>query len=308
MTMPLGSVEEYDEEINPAQFTIPTMPVHVVSSDAAPGRQIAAEHGYWRTYLISPNLNAQSATPGAVRIANRSLRRRRLLIAVNGVISNSNATSSQELTPANPAAGADFIYTNSTAFAQTVLSVRFTFTADAVVANRFLSVQWKDSAGNIIAQVSNGSAVVASTSTQVNLYQGASNAWSAASGAATGGIPTSVAIPPGGTFTIHTSGIDPGDQLSAIVLVLAVASQATTDGVVVGNAGVICSGQPMTPLQGIGAGYIQTGQSLRWECQQELWAAYPASNVGNVVISVCDEAYASDPKDHEHKEEVGENT
>lgn len=287
MTMPWGSAEEPNDLLT----EIPSQPVHVVSWGTRPNRSVATEFGNWRTFLIANVVNSNiSATPGAVRICNRNLRRRRARIVVNA---STSATGTTEVTPGNPAAGTDFTYTNDTGVPQLVQACRFTFTADAVVANRFLSVQWKDSSGTIITQLSNGQAVVANTNTTVSLFQGYNAAWSAANGSASGPLPSSLTIPPDGTFVIHAVGDDAGDQFSGIVIELSGATQSSADGVIIGNPQFINSGLAMTPGN-IGAGFLSIGDSESWECQQELWAAFPSTNVGPVLVSVCDEVYASD--------------
>lgn len=154
MTMPWGSTEEPDV----IEVAHQSIPVHVVSSDAKPGRSLAAEFGRWRTVLISNVTNQTSVTPGAVRIASRSLRRHRVHIIVNGTV----------------------------------------------------------------------------------------------------------------------------------------VAQPSIDGVIVGSRDEINSGMPAVPGQ-LG-GYLQIGDSVRWEVQAELWACYPVTNVSPVYVTVCDEVYASDPE------------
>jgi hypothetical protein len=97
MTMPLGSAEEpmvnlYEPEVQR---------VHVVSSDARPGKTTAAEYGYIHTFVVSNQVGNTSVTPGAQRILNRSLRRSeaRIYVASSG---NTTSTPSPS-TPAVPA-------------------------------------------------------------------------------------------------------------------------------------------------------------------------------------------------------------
>jgi hypothetical protein len=59
-----------------------SIPVHVVSTDAKPGKAIGTEFGRWRTFYVSNTVSGLSATPGAQRLLNRSLRRHRALIGV----------------------------------------------------------------------------------------------------------------------------------------------------------------------------------------------------------------------------------
>src|SRR5580700_6044837 len=82
MTMPYGSTEEPEVVLTEMQ----SVPVHVVSSDAKPGKSIGAEFGRWRTILVSSAVGPQSITPGAQRLLNRSLRRHRAHIIVNATV------------------------------------------------------------------------------------------------------------------------------------------------------------------------------------------------------------------------------
>ena|ERR1700756_3531884 len=162
MTMPYGSAEEPSLMLTETE----SVPVHVVSTNAKPGKSIAPEFGRWRTFLIANVLGNDLSVPGAKRIANRSLRRHRLLVGVFATV----------------------------------------------------------------------------------------------------------------------------------------AAQTVTDGVIVGSreeiAALIPGGNQPSPsplTTYTPGGYIPIGTSFRWEAQQELWAAYPVSNVASVIVTVCDEQYASDP-------------
>jgi hypothetical protein len=79
MTMPLGSTEEPTVTFTERE----SIPVHVVSTDAKPGKSVAAEFAHFKTYLVSNTTGATSATPGAQRILNRSLRRHEARIIIN---------------------------------------------------------------------------------------------------------------------------------------------------------------------------------------------------------------------------------
>jgi hypothetical protein len=153
MTMPLGSAEEPDV----IETGTESIPVHVVSSDAKPGKSIGTEFGRWRTFIVSNVIGPYSITPGAQRLLNRSLRRHRAHIIVNGTV----------------------------------------------------------------------------------------------------------------------------------------VAQPSIDGVIVGNREEITGGMAAVPGQ-LG-GYLQIGDNVRWEVQQELWVCYPATNTDAVYVTVCDEIYASDP-------------
>lgn len=152
MTMPWGAAEEPDV----IETGVESVPVHVVSTDAKPGKSLAPEFGRWRTITVANVVGPNSITPGAQRLFNRSLRRHRGHIIVNATV----------------------------------------------------------------------------------------------------------------------------------------AAQPVTDGVLVGSREEISSGQPAIPGQ-LG-GYLQIGDSIRWEAQSELWVCYPSTNTSPVYVTICDEQYASD--------------
>jgi hypothetical protein len=153
--MPWGSTEEPEVEFSESA----TIPVHVVSTDARPEKSLAPEFGRWRTFRVTSAVGNDLAVPGAQRIANRSLRRHRLLIIVNA----------------------------------------------------------------------------------------------------------------------------------------SVAAQTVTDGVIIGGreeiAALAASNTPLATYTP--GGYLAIGNNVRYESQQELWAAYPPSNIAPVIVTVCDETYAS---------------
>jgi hypothetical protein len=105
MTMPQGSAEEPDVILTEE----PTIPVRVVSTDAKPGKAIAAEFGRWRTFLVQNVTGSVSVTPGAQRLINRSLRRHRCHIVVTATVANQPTTdgiiigSREEINSGNPA-------------------------------------------------------------------------------------------------------------------------------------------------------------------------------------------------------------
>lgn len=238
MTMPWGSTEEPDEVLT----SIPTQPVHVVSSDAPPRKSVGAEHGYWRTFLIANVVNSQVSTPGAVRIASRNPRRKRLLIRVN---SGGNVTTASAALPGFPS-----IATSGTAIQNPnnfpVSVVLAGFTATQVFVN------------GILVGASNGTYIVP----------------------AFGSL--SVTFTVVGTTTAST--------------IASTNPQSALDGALFGNRDFIQNSQQvLSPyLAGSGGGFLPIGDNERWECQQELWAAYPPSNTAPVLVTTCDEVYASD--------------
>jgi hypothetical protein len=88
MTMPWGSTEEPDALFEMSQST--ERPV--VSSGARPGKSVGAEFGQWRTVVVSNVVNANSITPGATRLLNRSQRRHRAQVFVQASVAGQPVT------------------------------------------------------------------------------------------------------------------------------------------------------------------------------------------------------------------------
>lgn len=292
MTMPWGSTEEPQIIETESQ----SFPVHVVSTDAKPNRSTATEFGRWRTVIVSNVQGPYSITPGAARLLNRSLRRKRARIIVN---SGSGGTPQTTASQSQPLAGANFLYTNTTGAPQTLAAAQATFTTSVVVGNRKVSLQINDAAGRVIASVIDGTLIVASSTITIDAYQGATQT-NAASGTTILPIPQNVVIPPNGTVQFLASGIDVADQWSNINLTFGATAQSANDGVIVGSREEITSGQPA--VIGSLGGFLDIGTSIPYEAQAELWVCFPASNTGTVIVSVCDEVYASDPESYkEHQ-------
>jgi hypothetical protein len=236
VTMPWGSTEEPDVVLTDIEST----PVHVVSSDAKPGKNIGTEFGSWRTYLVANVVNSQVSTPGAQRLCSRSLRRKRLQIVVN---SGGNVVPNVGAFPAIATTGVPV--QNPFAFPVTVVLAGFTATQTFV--------------NGIQVGTGNGTFVV----------------------------------PPYGSLSVTFT------VLGTTTPSASAQPQSTLDGVIVGSRDFIQNSQQanLSPfIAGLGAGFLGLNDNIRWECQQELWVAYPASNSGPVLVAVCDEQYASDPE------------
>lgn len=145
---------------------------------------------------------------------------------ITGVIVTGPASSQTTTVQTAPAAGANFIYTNQTGAPQSLLAAQATFVTDAVVGNRKVSLQISDAGGHVIASVIDGTLIVASSTITIDAYQGATQT-NAASGTTILPIPQNIIIPPGGTVQFLASGIDAGDQWSAINLTFGTASTGT---------------------------------------------------------------------------------
>jgi hypothetical protein len=230
MTMPWGSTEEPTD----VQQMEQSIPVRVVSTGARSGKSIGTEFGRWRTYTVANTINNDSATPGAQRLLNRSLRRHRAHILVN------TGGPVIQAAPTLPSIATSGVAVQNTT-GNTVVATLAGFTATQVFVN------------GVLVGAGNGSYVVP----------------------AYGSISA--------TFTV----------LGTTTWTGVSAPQPSSDGVIVGAREEIASGMPMIP--GRLGGFLDIGTNLRWEVQQELWVAYPATNSGPCLVSVCDEVYASDP-------------
>lgn len=119
----------------------------------------------------------------------------------------------------NPAVGQNWKHTVDGRYSERLLAATFVFTADAVVGDRFPAMNLVDTNGVIITSVPAGDSVVASSGLSVFLTLHGPAYSFGASGGTFGFIPD-ILVPPGWAWQSSVAGIDPGDQLSAIVLLV----------------------------------------------------------------------------------------
>ena len=278
MTMPYGSTEEPD--VIETEKT--SIPVRVVSTDAKPGKAIAPEFGRWRTFLVTSALGNDLAVPGARRIANRSLRRHRIHIIINSSVT---PVGSSPVTAASTFAAA----ASSTA----------TLAAGASITGFDITVGQAASANTVPVTVTGATG---GTLTYTMTIEGTGVAAPVLSIRFPQPLtPANPAVGIAVTFTGNAN--SPAGDINVFGLTAATGTQPLTDGVIVGGreeiAALVTGGgsQPQNnPLNGYTpGGYLQIGDNVRYESQQELWVAYPASNSAPVLVSTCDEVYASDP-------------
>lgn len=100
-----------------------------------------------------------------------------------------------------------------------VLAITFNFTADAVVANRFLQAFVEDNNGTVITSVPCGGTVVASTALNVNLALRSPSYANSPSGGSFGWIPD-LLLPPDWSWSVTVFGADAADQISNIVMLV----------------------------------------------------------------------------------------
>ncbi len=120
--------------------------------------------------------------------------------------------------PANPAAGSDVIFTMPYTIALKLHTLQFTLVTDATVANRELNVQFLDPSGIIVAHAFNSPTQAASSTGYYESVVGLP-ALTASGGGGLNGIwmPDPVLMP-GGIIRTKILNLDPGDQISNVVL------------------------------------------------------------------------------------------
>src|SRR5882724_249907 len=121
--------------------------------------------------------------------------------------------------PPNPAAGAQWAHKADGRFLTRLLAVTFTLVTSAVVANRFPAVNLTDSNGKLVTSAPAGGTVVASSTLNVFLTTGAPAYAFGAAGGTFGFLPD-ILVPPDYSWSSVVSGMDAGDQLSAVVLLV----------------------------------------------------------------------------------------
>jgi hypothetical protein len=123
------------------------------------------------------------------------------------------------VTVPNPAAGAAWFRKTDGNYFERLIAVAFTLTTSAVVANRVTALQLLDNNGRVLLVVPCGGAQVASTGLVVSLVRDAPAFAGAIAGNSIGFLPD-ILTAPDYRWQVVTSGIDAGDQFSAITLLV----------------------------------------------------------------------------------------
>jgi hypothetical protein len=179
-----------------------TVPVHAEGQDNSGGHQ-----GVHFTMTVSASVNQ------VVQLLGRDYDRVEARVLATG------GTGDVEVIPANPAAGAQWVYTMP--YAATVLSLTFIYTASATVGTRFVAVYIEDPAGNQLVQVPVSSGTVASTAVEPFLSSSSPYTGINAQFSSYAPFPAQV-IPAGYKIAISVQGgVLAGDQISGIFMVLA---------------------------------------------------------------------------------------
>lgn len=125
----------------------------------------------------------------------------------------------QTVTPPAPAAGQQWSYKVDGRYTERLVAVTFTLTTSAVVANRSPVVVLRDNNGTVITQVPAGNAVAATSTLTAYLVNGSPNTAQGAAGNTYGFLPE-LLIPGDWSWGSGVGGMDPGDQLSGVTLLV----------------------------------------------------------------------------------------
>lgn len=272
MTMPYGAVEE--PEVTYAMGE--TFPAHVVSSDLPGEKSVGTEFGYWRTLLVSSALGPQ-------RMCSRSTRRKRLLFGIFPTIGG--GLSGQSASVTNTAA-APVVNGTVASLSAAVL--------DAIYPSGGLwLINWSTELIGAVADPTDRNNMYLSS--PLNTVKATSD-----QPAVAGTViqpPYLLARNPAQGINVQAVGAATAGTTYGAEITATLQPQSSTDGVLVGSRDFANnSAATVSPyLAGItSGGFIPVGHALRWECQAELWVAFPPSNSGSVLVTVCDEQYASD--------------
>lgn len=119
----------------------------------------------------------------------------------------------------DPAAGAVWDHVVDGRYSERLVSVAFALTTSAVVGSRFPQVELVDTNGKVVLSVPAGDTVVASSTVNPVLMLNAP-AFAFGSAGGTFGFIPDILVPPGWSWQLVVFGIDPGDQVSDVILVV----------------------------------------------------------------------------------------
>ena len=119
----------------------------------------------------------------------------------------------------NPPAGQGWSYPVDGRYFERLLSARWIFTTDAVVANRSVRLSLMDANGTIAAEVPATGVVTAGTVLACEMTTGGPGYAVTTAGVAAGFIPD-LLVPPGWTWMARGITLDPGDTLTSVTLLV----------------------------------------------------------------------------------------
>lgn len=118
---------------------------------------------------------------------------------------------------ADPAAGADFSFTTDNNFTTEILLIRFTLTADANAANRFINIDLSDGTNNILV-LPQPTALTANLVGQIAFAQGVNGSSSPINQQWIAPLPTRFTTPGNFVWTSRIQNMQAGDQISDIFI------------------------------------------------------------------------------------------
>lgn len=119
----------------------------------------------------------------------------------------------------NPAAASGRNYLIDSRAYRRILTVKATFAADANVASRFPSVQFKDGDGTVFAEFAASLAIAATETFTLTWARVGDHVSGSGSASSINALPD-LLLPPGYTVTITASSMQAGDQFSNISLMV----------------------------------------------------------------------------------------
>jgi len=123
------------------------------------------------------------------------------------------------ITPAAPAAGANFTTTLDVNFQSLIHAITFRLVTDANAANRYPGISFTYPTGEVFIFMP-GTAITASTTANVYLLPGLGTAVSYTANRYCSGLPTDFYVPRGTVVASYIANIQAGDQLSVMSVVL----------------------------------------------------------------------------------------
>lgn len=126
----------------------------------------------------------------------------------------------QVITPANPAAGANLIYTLPAGYRYQIMAVRMIYASDANVANRNLILQITDAVPNTLWEVMNLLNHAASTTTNYTFSDHGYSHTAFLASRMIAAIPVRMTLRAGWIIRTLINNVQVGDQLSGIAITL----------------------------------------------------------------------------------------
>ncbi len=213
-------------------MTMEPIHVHIASADIELGAPKASQQQagkrkptrtVYRTYVLSGTVKALpilQASPRRRSAMIQALDNDIVIAETRATVERTENTDGQAAavvveTPADPAAGATYSYTMPAA--GRLRSLSWTFTSDAVAATRSQDLVIANSAGDTLWQQAASGSIAASQVSYVSLGETWGTLKEQGAGLSSSSLPD-LQLQAGDTIQISIQNIDPGDQISAIVI------------------------------------------------------------------------------------------